>query len=208
MQFKPCNTFTCESILGENRTLLKCVSKVDVVLLLDGSGSLGKLGWEATKTFAEDFVAALDGGDDKANVALEVFSRTVIWPAHFTNDTAAVAAGVKDIQWPMSVTYTHEALLQAESELIHGREDAMTVVIVVTDGWPTYVQKTKDAAESLKQKARILWVPVGQNAPIDMINELASEPKNENIVQIRDVTDISKSQNINKIIADACPSIA
>jgi hypothetical protein len=195
-------------MLPEDRSLLECNSKVDVIVLLDGSASLGQLGWASTLAFGEKLIGALEGGDEKAWVALQVFSRSVEWPTHFTNDTAKVSALVKDVKWPMSVTYTHEALLQAESELIHGREDAMTVVVVVTDGWPSYIQKTKDAAESLKQKARILWVPVGTGAPIDMIKELASVPKAENIVEISNFEDMTKPAMINKIISDACPSIS
>merc|ERR1712107_511165 len=107
------------------------------IVLLDSSGSLGSHGWKKSKEFSERFIGALEGGDDKVWVALEIFSWKTKWTSHFTNDTAAVAKAVANADWMYSVTYTHTALMGAESELIRGREDANTIVVVITDGWPS-----------------------------------------------------------------------
>jgi len=207
MQYQTCNTYTCESILPEGRDLLECNSKVDIIILLDSSGSLGYYGWKQSQAFAERLIGAIEGGDEKAWVALEVFSKKTEWTAHYTNDTAALAAKVKDIKWMMSVTYTHTALLGAESELIRGREDANTIVVVITDGWPSYASATYWAAMSLQQKARIVWVPTGPGAPVELIEHMASMPKDDHIVRIPNFADMTDSEMINKIIADTCPII-
>jgi len=46
----------------EGREVMLCNAKVDVVLLIDGSGSLGKSGWTAEKIMAEKFVDAFTAG--------------------------------------------------------------------------------------------------------------------------------------------------
>merc|ERR1740121_1698395 len=71
-QFKPCNTYTCESLLPDSRSLLECTSKVDIIVALDGSGSLGSYGWSQTKEFAERLFGAMQGSDEGVHAALEV----------------------------------------------------------------------------------------------------------------------------------------
>jgi len=207
LQFIPCNGYPCAELLdGTDRSFVKCASKTDIVVVLDGSGSLGTTGWAQTKEFAERFIGNLEGGSDYAHVALQVFSSGVKWIKRFTNDTAGVAASVKKISWPRSVTSTAAALIQAEAELIHGRADADTVVVVVTDGKPTGGDhQTELAAESLKQKARILWVAVGYSPPMDLINKLASEPKAEHVVRITNFLKLDDANTVNTVLANTCP---
>merc|ERR1719343_902942 len=111
------------------------------------------------------------------------------WVSHFTNDTEGLAArlnstGGDRINFPRESTLTSVALGQAESELTKGREDANSVVIVITDGRPMSEQNTKAAAKRVQEKAKIVWVPVSSSAPLDLIAEMAGLPKDENVVKV------------------------
>merc|ERR1719215_949876 len=46
LDFSPCNVFSCSSLVDKDSETLKCESKVDIVLMIDGSGSLGQYGWD------------------------------------------------------------------------------------------------------------------------------------------------------------------
>merc|ERR1711907_904714 len=82
-QEKTCNTELCLPPPGE-KTLI-CKSKRDVVLLLDGSGSLGQTGWDAGIVAGKMLVHGLgETGDVK--IALMVYSAKTEIIEHFTND--------------------------------------------------------------------------------------------------------------------------
>merc|ERR1719486_344761 len=51
LEYKRCNMKKCV----KDDTVLQCESKIDVVMVLDGSGSIGKEGWQATKDFVKQF---------------------------------------------------------------------------------------------------------------------------------------------------------
>jgi hypothetical protein len=65
-----CNVAPCEP---EGKTLM-CDSQVDVIILLDGSGSLGPSGWAAVKSMGKSLVSAFGGASNQSQVAVQLFS--------------------------------------------------------------------------------------------------------------------------------------
>jgi len=76
LEYKKCKMIRCKT--PEVNMPLPCNRSLDVVLLLDGSGSLGKKGWAATVTAAQYVVDAFkDSG--KGNMAVIRFSGPKTW---------------------------------------------------------------------------------------------------------------------------------
>merc|ERR1719440_1408196 len=76
LEYEPCNVHRCKT---EEDKPLPCNKSLDVVLLLDGSGSLGKQGWNAEIDAAMMIVDAFkvsnnDDGESKAEVAIILYS--------------------------------------------------------------------------------------------------------------------------------------
>jgi len=233
LNFHECNSFDCQRLLPENRSILECQSKVDIVILLDGSGSLGQYGWDQSVDMAKKLLNNLQGGDDKVKVSLQLFSGPstwsdyekctdelpagetldlkkqcgIEWVSHFTNDMGELVKDVKNLVWPAATTLTSVALGQAESELIYGRQDANAVVVVITDGKPMNQVSTIDAAKKLQEKAQVIWVPVGGGAPTDLIDQVASKPLADHVVEIADFSQMAWNRFINMIITDSCPIV-
>jgi len=233
LNFEPCNDFDCTRLIPSNRSIVECQSKVDLIVLLDGSGSLGEYGWAKSQSMALKLVENLQGGSDAVKVSLQLFSGPktwddyekctdelpegetldikeqcgIQWISHFTDDMGALATDVRNLEWPASTTLTSVALGQAETELMNSRDDANAVVIVITDGKPMNQVSTADAAKQLQSKARVIWVPVGGGAPIDLIQELASKPFSDHIVQIDTFEKMDQPAFLNKVITDACPIV-
>merc|ERR1719281_1080771 len=67
LEYKKCNMNRCEVTLGE---AMPCNNPLDVVLLIEGSGSLGKTGWAAEIKAAEAFVDAFTGSTAQLAVIL------------------------------------------------------------------------------------------------------------------------------------------
>lgn len=226
-RYKKCNTHRCVPMLAT--MTLECKSKLDVVILLDGSGSLGSRGWSATKKMGKMLIDAFKNAD--AQVGLILFSGprssgTLMkcfrgkespdkcgteWVGHFPDGTgsakiAALAAKVDTLQWPAATTMTSVALAAAENELRMGRSDAQSLVIVVTDGRPMSARRTFQAARSLREKARLMFVPVGRNVPIRFLKQCASKPVRDNMVIVRDFKAMESPDVINNIVSGACPN--
>merc|ERR1719491_2765305 len=126
------------------------------------------------------------------------------WLAHFTDSIGTVSSAVSSATWPMSTTMTSLALGLAEGELFKGRQDATSVVIVMTDGWPMSRTNTNSAAARLQQYAKVLYVPVGYSAPLSLIEEMASYPKEDHIIQAPTLSSLNGPDILNKIIGSTC----
>lgn len=72
LQYKACNTHRCQLAMGAQ--VLQCQEKLDVVLLLDGSGSMGTTGWAAQKKAANLFIDGFAGTGAQARVAIILYS--------------------------------------------------------------------------------------------------------------------------------------
>jgi len=217
--------------------LLKCAAKVDVIILLDGSGSLGKKGWDVMKKAGESLVTAMDpkaNGGNGAQVAVLLYSGPknmdaykrctgevpkggrkpdlamdckMIWVSHFTTSNDAVAENIGNLYWQKGSTMTSQALASAEAELVYGRPDAQQVVIALTDRMPMMPRKTGEAATSLRKKARLIWAAAAGPSELSKFASWASRPVADNLVAIKTLDDFAKPEMLNKIIAAACPEV-
>eukprot|EP00929_Paragymnodinium_shiwhaense_P051626 TRINITY_DN2594_c0_g1_i7.p1 TRINITY_DN2594_c0_g1~~TRINITY_DN2594_c0_g1_i7.p1 ORF type:complete len:821 (-),score=249.21 TRINITY_DN2594_c0_g1_i7:201-2663(-) len=205
---KHCHEFACKTADGVET--LRCNSTLDVVIVLDGSGSLRQAGWDASVKAGAMLARALGGsGGGAVEQAVILFSWHAEVVQHFTADgeeAAKTIEGLKD-KWPRSVTYTSKALNLAKDTLNLGRADANSVVIVITDGRPMSGHQVGIASDQLKKQARLMWVPVTRYAPLHDIKEWASYPKEDNILALNSFSELDDPESISKMVADLCPHI-
>jgi hypothetical protein len=225
LQSKSCNTQPC---INATSVVMTCVAKIDVIVLLDGSGSLGTYGWAQSKKAGATLARSMKG---ETQMAVLLFSGPtsyralwmctgripgtpnmvtdcgIEWVEHFSNDTEGIARKIEGLTFPKKTTLTSLALSEAENELSMGRQDASSIVIVVTDGKPMSKRNTWRATSSIKKKARLMFVPVGRYAPRRWMRWWASRPWRENIVQVSGFDKLTSPTVLNKIVSDMCPDI-
>jgi len=225
---EPCNEQAC---MRDPVKPLLCKTKIDVVLLLDGSGSVGSSGWSATKAFAKKFVQAFEGPQTDAQVSVILFSGPYAWNdlkrcqdgaagldmkkdckisfvQHFSSDMTQTASNIDKLSWPMGTTLTSSALSMAQSELYAGRRGAERVVLTVTDGIPLSTRSTKKAAENLRKSARLMFAAVKlSQTGLRYMMEWGSEPSAENVLKINSFKSLESIATIDALIADMCRSI-
>lgn len=229
LDYSDCNQHSCK--LPANSLTLKCKAELDVVLVIDGSGSLSQQGWEASKKAAQTFVAAFEGTESKARLSVILFSGPSNWGGvkkclgegaapldlkktcnvdiveHFSDNIAEVKSKVAGLEWPKGSTLTSLALAAAKSELNLGRKNARSVVVVITDGRPMSYRKTNLASRDLRKSARLVWVPVTQFAPLAKIKEWATRRWQENVIPIKDFDELAKPAAVSSMISDICPQV-
>jgi len=230
LQYEECNHHRCEVPANSKAKTLTCKANLDVVLVLDGSGSLGQQGWLASKKAAQTFVSAFEGKDTEARVSVILFSGPSNWDGvkkcwyqstkdldiektckvevveHFTSDMPALKTKIENLQWPKGTTLTSVALGIAKSELDGGRKDAKGVVVVITDGRPMSFRRTAWAAHFVRKTARLIWVPVTKFAPLKKIRSWATRRWEENVIPVSDFGELEKPNVVSRVIADLCPA--
>jgi len=219
----------CKIPLKSKSKVLQCNKTMDIVLLIDGSGSLGKRGWAAEIIAAKQFVDAFSEAKNKVEMAVILYSGPRTWSGvsqctgkngkkvdsekvckiktvqHFTGDLKKVKGVIAGLTWPQGSTLTSLALLTAKAELSLGRPTAKSTVVVFTDGRPLSFRKTELASRSIRKSARLMWVPVTKFAPLKEIKKWATRRWEENVVKVNSFDDLKKPDVITHMIANICP---
>jgi len=227
LEYKRCNMQRCG--LSTGAKTLMCNHELDVVLLLDGSGSLRQAGWNAEIKAAKMFVDAFSGKGAQAKMAVILYSGPRTWSGvykcfgkntakvdvetvckirtvqHLTSDMASVKTEIGKLVWPKGSTLTSLALLSAASEMSLGRKHAKSIVVAITDGRPLSYRATLMASNFVRRHARLVWVPVTSNAPLWLIKKWATRRWQENVVVVKTFADLDKPDIITHIIANICP---
>jgi len=227
LEYKQCNLKRCKLPVG-NETLT-CDKKLDIVLLIDGSGSLGKVGWAAEIKAAQMFVDAFSGTGARAQMSVILYSGPRTWGGvrkcfarntnkvdrqklcavkmitHFTSDLTKVKKLITGLKWPRGSTLTSLALTTAKQELSMGRKTAQSVVVAITDGRPLSYRRTGIAARNVRKAARLVWVPVTRYAPRRRIKKWATRRWQENTVFVPTFKELEKGYVITRIVANICP---
>merc|ERR1719281_62614 len=172
---RPCNDQKCPPNLV-------CDSELDLMILMDGSGSVGSKGFSQEKEFAEAFINRFEIGPDKTEMGIISFSYYITIGSQITDDAGALVSVVENTEWEAYNTNTAAALGTALEVLAaSGRETAQSVVVVITDGMPNDSEATAMMAEKVKEKARLIFVAVGKNLDMDSLYQWASFPPEYNI---------------------------
>jgi len=230
LQRKKCNMHRCV-VKKAKAKVMQCKAKMDVVMLLDGSASLGTKGWKAELEAADMFISGFNRKDKKnvkAKLAVILFSgpRThkgvapcvgnsknppglekcgIKIVSHFTKDLDKVAKKVSELEWPKGSTLTSLALATAKDELMMGRKNAAKIAVGFTDGRPYSYRKTWFAARDLRKSARLTWVAITKRAPLKFIKRIATRSWKENVVVAKTYKVLQKASTVTHVIADICP---
>jgi len=169
-----CNTFSCP----EN---LLCTDKQDLIVLMDGSGSLGSDGFDAVKTFVADLFKKMSFGPTATKGGAVVFSSKdqVTMTSPMTEDGAALIAAVEGATWPFGSTETAAALSMAD-QMLHttGRTEVSrddTFVLLITDGPPNNMKNAIATAEKLHERGQVIVLAVGYGLDPYVMGDIATD---------------------------------
>lgn len=145
-----------------------CVAKQDLVIAVDGSGSIVATGFEVLKKYVKSLLSRYRTqyyGEDAVKLGVVQFGNGVIMedgktvspakmiqPLTFT--MADVEAAVDGMVFMKGFTNMAQGFSSAESCFtLGGRRDAHSAVLVITDGKPSFKFMTNEMVEQLDDKA-------------------------------------------------------
>ena len=91
--------------------------------------------------------------------------------------------------------------------MINGRQDANSIVVVITDGQPMSPIRTGETSTQLKHDARLIWIPVGIKAKMDNFQNWASKPWEDGVLEIGELAELMTPHTVNDVISTICPHV-
>jgi hypothetical protein len=192
-----CNTHTCK---GDEI----CVANQDLVIAVDGSGSIRDAGFKILKAWVGKLLGRYETqywGNDAVKLAIVLFGNGVIMPdgksvspaiirQPLTFDMAAVKTAVDELPFKKGFTNMAQAFAAAETAFTQGsRRGSQSAVLVVTDGKPSFNFMTTQMVEQLDDKAVSRYFLIVSEESLDsdamkVMKSWASQPWETNLVHV------------------------
>ncbi|CAI9741714.1 Hypothetical predicted protein [Octopus vulgaris] len=184
-----------------------CASaQIDLVFVIDSSGSVKAHNFEKTRTFLKNIVRNLDIGPDMTRVSVIRFSDEPDIPFGLgTYDTkTAVINAISNIEYINGNTFTHLALDQARNNVFTStrKSVAAKVLVLVTDGKSESEAKTVASAKELKDDGVTIFTIGVVNPLVSELIASASEPSCTHFINLKDYDEISFI--VKEIQSDSC----
>jgi len=179
-----------------------CVAKQDLILAIDGSGSLTENGFGVLKTFTLALLTKYNSeyfGSDAMKVGVLQFGNGVIMddgvsvsPAinvqPLTTDLVLVKTGLENL--PYKKGFTNMAQAFALAEVMYtaaGRKGAQSAILVITDGKPSFNFQTTELVRQLDDKnVQRFFMVVSESGGDDLkkMQGYASSPWETNLIHV------------------------
>ena len=188
---------------------------VDLIFVLDSSGSVGASNFANVRNFVADLVNQLEIGPDNTRVGLINFASSagVQFSLNTHQDISSLLQAIASVPFTSGGTNTAAALTTLLSELstVNGarplQEGIPRVAIVVTDGQSNNPTATVAAANNVHASNIIVFaVGVGSNIPIAELNAIASDPDSQ-FVRLLSTFNVNELTDLQELLTrEACQS--
>ena len=145
------------AVAAEQSTGCTTTAPIDLVFVVDGSGSVGASAFATSKTFITDVMASftIGSGADQTRVGVVQFSSSAQTELSLTGNEALATSEVNSMSYMGGGTDTSAAINYAVSSVFsHARTGVQKVMIVMTDG------QSADAVGAAADAARAAGIEV------------------------------------------------
>ncbi|XP_028454162.1 collagen alpha-1(XIV) chain-like isoform X2 [Perca flavescens] len=180
---------------AEEKFTCKTSSVSDIVVLVDGSWSIGRINFRLVRTFLENLVKAFSVGSDQTRIGLAQYSGDprIEWHLNAHTTKEAVMEAVKNLPYKggntltgLALTFILENSFKPESG---SRPGVPKIGILITDG------KSQDdvipPARSLREAGIELFAIGVKNADENELKAIASPPEETHVYNVADFSVMS-----------------
>ena len=151
--------FTFRSVVGGSSNFdisgcpqKQCSQKLDMMLVMDESGSISTAEWNSIKSFAVQFTNAFKVSPDAARIGLVAYSSSPVLRFSYQNDQQSFRNTMNSLTryWGGGNTYTNTALETTYSAYsTYARKGAVKhITVVITDGFCSCTDSSLISASS------------------------------------------------------------
>lgn len=179
---------------------LESQAKVDIVILLDSSGSVGQQNFEKLKQFLVNSTIVFTVGPNSVQIGLVTFSPP---QTHFSlntfSSTSDVQNGINSVSYTGRGTNTHIALRyvgrNSFNTSLGDRSNTTDLLVLIIDGHSSNIDNSKQEADILKQrKIKIMAIGIGSNVDRNELLGIASDPSY--VFEVNDFDALSRLTNV------------
>jgi len=222
LRMRACNTHACN---GDEI----CIARQDLIMSIDGSGSVRKEGFDTLKEFAatlaQKYQGQYHGYEDMRIGVVQFGNGEVVDPntnteriadaleiLPLTNDMAEVKKKIEALTFQKGFTNMAQAFGKAEKMfMLRGRRDAMSAVMTLTDGKPSFLFQTHEKVQQLKDKhVQLFFAPVVEfkGDEFKLMKKWASQPWQTNLVRIPGLDALAADGPVfaQKLLVKFCPN--
>ncbi|CDW86874.1 UNKNOWN [Stylonychia lemnae] len=183
--------------------------KVNILFVMDGSGSINEQNFKIQTDFVRILVQDTKLGDDSYQIGLLAFATKNDLLSDFSSDQAALIKALNEFEYPDGDTFTNTALIEAKRLFqvqSAKRPDSMNLMFIITDGEPTKGDEVVDSTIQALNDLKVQRYAIGITKYIkyNTLMYLSGDNKQDSS-RVYYVTDFSKLQYIiNSINVAAC----
>lgn len=179
-----------------------CKDKIDLIAVIDSSGSISPDDFETVKEFVLKFTNEFQIGPNRARFGVITFSNDARVNINLGEINAAFEfrKAVNQIQFQPGLTNTATAIELARQQFRqNGRQDTPHILLVVTDGRSNDRDATLQAAANTRaHDIEVFTIGVGSNVDTDELNAVASDPDSKHVFLLADFSFDSLLQPLAK----------
>ncbi|XP_041844785.1 collagen alpha-1(XIV) chain [Melanotaenia boesemani] len=194
-------------ISGADQFVCHTEAIADIVILVDGSWSIGRINFRLVRMFLENLVNAFDVGIDKTRIGLAQYSGDprIEWHLNTFSTKDAVIDAVKNLPYKggntltgLALTFILENCFKPESG---SRDGVPKIGILITDGKSQ--DDVKPPAESLRRAGVELFAIGVKNADENELRSIASEPDDTHVYNVADFSIMSSIvEGLTRIVCE------
>jgi len=212
-----CNTQPC---VGDEI----CIANQDLLIAIDGSGSVREDGFNILKNYALDLLTKYHSeyyGAGAMKIGLIEFGNGIIMPDGVTvspamnlhslsSDLGSVKSAVEGMVQKKGFTNMAQAFALAETMYTSaGRRGSQSALLVITDGKPSFKFQTNELVQQLDDKGvqRFFVVVSESEKSLDVMKDWASAPWETNLLHVPGLSPLEADQGVwsQKALTLFCP---
>jgi len=204
-----------------------CIAKQDLVIAVDGSGSVRESGFKVLKEYVGKLLERYETeyfGQNTMKIGITLFGNGIIMPdgktvspainaQKLTFDKDAVKGVVEGLPFKKGFTNMAQAFAMAEDMFVKGsRKGAQQSVMVITDGKPSFSFMTNEMAEQLQDKGIMRYFVVVSETSLNddsmkVLKAWASQPWETNMVHVQGLEMLEADMDLwsEKALTKFCP---
>merc|ERR1719181_1491276 len=201
-----------------------CIAQQDLLIAIDGSGSVREDGFNILKNYALDLLSKYRSqyfGGQAMKVGLIEFGNGIIMEDGVTvspamnvhtlsSDLDSVKSALDGMVQKKGFTNMAQAFALAETMYTSaGRKGAQSALLVITDGKPSFQFQTNELVQQLDDKGvqRFFVVVSDSEKSVNLIKEYASSPWETNMLHVPGLAPLEADQGLwsQKALTLFCP---
>jgi hypothetical protein len=218
LEERSCNVQDC---IGDE----VCIANQDLILAVDGSGSLKESGFKILRSFAANITGRYKGeyyGHQMAQLGVLQFGNGHVEPdgtitpainvLGLTGDMELVKEKIEALEWQRGLTNMAQAFTMADTMLGQGgRPDATSAIMVISDGMYSFEFMTGQQVQKLKDKnVMVFMVPIaeGRGEHLATLKTWASQPWETNYERVPGYLALQHNLDMfaQKVVSKFCPN--